>query len=517
MRPAAEIPRTIVGRRSEWQRPNGLLNRGAPLTTQIEREFVWVSPTSIMAFSSSGHPPWAPPPMLGGERADSVPMEDVAPEMAPKPIMSPPMLGSAPGAPPPMLGGARAHPVPMDDVVLSSDAEAAPKPITEGILGFAPGAPPPMLGGERAHPVPMDDVLLSGDAETAPKRMKLGFNLLQKAGYKGVGGLGRQESGIDNPVEVIFAPPTVGLGYAAFEEEMNQEHEGDIANLVSAEKLGNEKREMNVVVVRIIPRNCTNEEVLQMAETWGPVRRFAIDRHRNGYMQLMGERKVKRMIEHYRKEQMKIRGSLMTCLAASEEVFDSLKEISLLKQQPVVFAENPASQLPPPPGQDGMSLLLQSLGASNQSLQISEEKKQSTEFDYDDYDADETNNSLSKPVNASPAVFSSLLFSLANGAFGAPASTPTTTTTKSDSMPPPLPSAATTASLLSSLEALQKKKIRKGRILENFKVSHESELECNEDDEVELLSDDQNGWTEARLISSGLVGYIPTDFFEELK
>lgn len=118
--------------------------------------------------------------------------------------------------------------------------------------------PPPLLDKPIEHVVHQSKGLFV-DTEVTPKRMKLGLDLLKKAGYVGVGGLGKKENGMSDPVSIVAREEGVGLGFAS-------SHGPDSPP-------GEEKKRnsSNVVAVRNIPSNATESEVLQLAQPWGPL------------------------------------------------------------------------------------------------------------------------------------------------------------------------------------------------------------------------------------------------------
>ncbi len=267
-------------------------------------------------------------------------------------------------------------------------------------------APPPLLDAplqEPAQASASSTVEVHAGAESQPKRMKLGFDLLKKAGYSGVGGLGKRETGIAEPVAVSVAPESVGLGYVEGQLEENEETGGS--------NVPEEDIESDWVVVRVVPSGVTDAEMIALASKWGGARRM---RRREGTVALRLDtpQLAADMVADCKRSGLRLGGSDVSCFLASPEiVLGDEERRAVVPVRPKMASASAAASaaaipaaLPPPaaPEPDGLSLLLQKLGAQ---IELPPIPVRGSEFSYDDEDEEEAEEK--RPSEAKPLVLSS--------------------------------------------------------------------------------------------------------------
>jgi hypothetical protein len=329
------------------------------------------------------------------------------------------------------------------------------------------------------------EVSVHADAESQPKRMKLGFDLLKKAGYSGIGGLGKQETGIAEPVSVVVAPESVGLGYLNDEEL----EENDTSALMPVEGAPDEAE---AVVIRIVHPNVRDEEVLSLASRWGGVRRY-LRKEGMFVMMLAVPANAREMVARYKRQGLKLGGLEVQCFLANAALIDDPLAVevgrAIVPSSPV---RNEGAPL------DGMSLLLQTLGAriSLPSLLIKKDEENEEE--------EQRNNMQESDV-------------------GVVSSKPTATSTFLQQLKPK----TDLAPLLSSLnKLLDKQKVQEHEqeeepfkedlivsVISDFDADSDSQVSVRTGDKVVLrYRDDSSGWSEIEF--GNQIGWVPSSYLQ---
>ena len=243
--------------------------------------------------------------------------------------------------------------------------------------------------------------------------------------------------------------------------------------------LARSSRHLAQALRREAERCCVAPDVLELAQTWGPVMRFAVDRKMNAYLQLSSERKASRMVTHYKANGLKLYGTTMTCFVSTAAPMAHLRDYTD-KSEPVM-AETP-KYVPKAPEPDALSMLMGKLNGSKQPSAVNIGRDGNGSEDEDSFDH-----------LAPPADFVA--------------------------EPPPPPDNNSLLKTLAALNSVQMKKKEpvktRLRVLETFVSSNDSELGCKEGEILEQLQADQGGWTEAQN-ARGDCGYVPTSYVERV-
>ncbi len=381
------------------------------------------------------------------------------------------------------------------------------------------GLPPPLLDRpleETAQTGAVSDVGVHGDAESQPKRLKLGFDLLRKAGYSGIGGLGKKETGIAEPVAVVMAPESVGLGYVEGQMKEDEEESGFGSGAGAANA-------SDSVVIRVLPAGVSDEEVVALAAQWGGVRTYV----RSGGTAVLGlssHEQAVAMAAHFKLSGLRLGSSDVQCFVAQSKSIDE-PTVAPVVPVPAKAISVAPTQEPAAVGTDALSLLLQKLGT-----QITLPVTAPSGMDEDDfYDFDE-------PKTAKPAVMSSTA-SFLQQVLSKPI--PVASTHPVQSVAPAVKATESDASdLLSSLSSLRKivanasvpvakpsipvvveerrEEVILWRAICDYEAQEDKQVSFREGDVATLLfRDEASGWSEVDL--RGKVGWVPTSYFDQVK
>lgn len=323
-----------------------------------------------------------------------------------------------------------------------------------------------------------EGVSIQADSESMPgKKIKLGFDLLKKAGYSGIGGLGKLESGIAEPVSVVVAQESVGLGFVS--ESGAEEEEG---NLGAREDQG----PLNAVVIRIVPSATRDEEVLSLAGRWGGVRRY-LRKEGTFVIELAVPEHAAEMVARCKRQGLKLGGVDVQCFLGSVSLLDEAEEGLVVESRPTASAF--AAVAAPPEEQqpmNGVSKLLQSLGARLTPLPPMNEEDQEV-LDKDDQQVvpkmAATTNFLQQMMKKKP-----------------------------------------TSDLLSSINKILDKKKREreeeedeekfAKVICDFDAQDSTQVSIRVGDVVLLrFRDEKSGWSEIEFGNS--IGWVPTTYLEE--
>lgn len=334
------------------------------------------------------------------------------------------------------------------------------------------GAPPlidaPLNGVPDAT---MEGVSIQADA--APKRMKLGFDLLKKAGYSGIGGLGKQESGIAEPVSVVVAQESVGLGFVGENDEMDKD---DVKLGARADE---DEGSLDAVVIRVVPSLVRDEEVLGLASRWGGVRRY-LRQDGTFVLELAVVQHAQEMVARYKRQGLKLGGVDVQCFLGSLSMLDDADGVvEVGRPTGIVQAHVDA----PPLNQ--VSKLLQSLGARLTPLPAD-----------DGDDADGIEKKVEPEAPKSTATASFLQQALKK---------------------------SVTSDLLSSINKILDKKKRArdeepsdemARVLCDFDAQDSSQVSIRVGDVVVLkFRDEKSGWSEVEFGNN--IGWVPSSYLEK--
>ena len=336
------------------------------------------------------------------------------------------------------------------------------------------------------------------DAESMPKRMKLGFDLLKKAGYSGIGGLGKQESGIAEPVSVVVAPESVGLGYARDQQE---EDEGE-QTLRLVEDGRDDDDEDQAVVIRVVPAAVRDEEVLALAGRWGGVRKYL----RSAGTFVLGlavPSHAPEMVGRIKRQGLKLGGTDVQCFLGSMSLLDEEGAVEVGKAATLAAPsmDNHSEQQT----LSGMSLLLQSLGGGAgltlPSLMMAKPKQANDDGIDDNDDVDDGDVGV--------------------GDIGGHDSAPPKSTATANFLQQVLTKKNPAANLLSSInKLLEKKRAREeeeeqqeetARVVADFDAQDNSQVSIRVGDLViKRYVDEKSGWTEVEFGNS--IGWVPSSY-----